>query len=92
MKKGLRPTLRPHFTILMNEHRPDEKGIATCGFPNFFYMDTSNEHRPDEKGIATFAVFSNTGSSKGTNTDLMKKGLRHRYVYVCAAAAERTQT
>ena len=53
MKKGLRQVGQcVAATGEGNEHRPDEKGIAThpsTSNPSL-YM---NEHRPDEKGIAT---------------------------------------
>ena len=37
---------------ILNEHRPDEKGIATISLSHIRLLP-SNEHRPDEKGIAT---------------------------------------
>ena len=55
MKKGLRlrQDLRQHGRVKGNEHRPDEKGIATIGKAVFAEHFLKNEHRPDEKGIAT---------------------------------------
>ncbi len=76
MKKGLRPGVRPEVAVLDgNEHRPDEKGIATCLFRQGSNGPRRNEHRPDEKGIATVSSRW-IGYRGGTNTDLMKKGLR----------------
>ncbi len=53
MKKGLR---RQHSNDVLTE-------------------DIVNEHRPDEKGIATQPLYR-PHRPRGTNTDLMKKGLR----------------
>ncbi len=77
MKKGLRLTasLRP-FLNEKNEHRPDEKGIATQRQHANYVFPEENEHRPDEKGIATPELRGKELSVEGTNTDLMKKGLR----------------
>ncbi len=46
-----------------------------------------NEHRPDEKGIATTSRRDRAGRGAGTNTDLMKKGLRPGMVGRCGAQA-----
>ena len=53
MKKGLRLPQSPHVVV-----------------------GRGNEHRPDEKGIATMKRDPYVGQLFGTNTDLMKKGLR----------------
>ena len=42
-----------YYFLHMNEHRPDEKGIATADQPAGLTNVVRNEHRPDEKGIAT---------------------------------------
>ena len=77
MKKGLRRVL--HLTTprgFLNEHRPDEKGIATRAVSPL-QGASPNEHRPDEKGIATRNPTDPTLLCLlRTNTDLMKKGLR----------------
>ena len=53
MKKGLRREVQWDLSDRCgNEHRPDEKGIATDGRHAVFGV-IANEHRPDEKGIAT---------------------------------------
>ena len=65
----------------MNEHRPDEKGIATTG-PSDSLTSLWNEHRPDEKGIATFVKKCHHENKMRTNTDLMKKGLRHHHKFL----------
>ena len=54
MKKGLRPGGGSYLSSAqVNEHRPDEKGIATAPGRYVYVCACANEHRPDEKGIAT---------------------------------------
>ncbi len=78
---------------MVNEHRPDEKGIATHLRLAVRLTKAENEHRPDEKGIATSPSMRRSARSivnehrpdeKGIAT-LLKAG-------TSSSGLERTQT
>ena len=78
MKKGLRQPLGGEGRgLAMNEHRPDEKGIAT--WTGFFCCQVEEGTNTDlmKKGLRLALAGRIKKNLTRTNTDLMKKGLRH---------------
>ncbi|HNV54263.1 MAG TPA: hypothetical protein PKO17_03755, partial [Pseudomonadales bacterium] len=59
----------------MFKHRPDKEGIKTRR-RGFLKRIQEFKHRPDKEGIKTLVPRGLAGIASGSNTDLIKKGLR----------------
>ena len=60
----------------MFKHRPDKEGIKTLELFADHITGRGFKHRPDKEGIKTMSQYRRWRASFGSNTDLIKKGLR----------------
>jgi len=82
---------RQAFTSSAFKRGPDEEGIETPETPGRYQGSTLFKRGPDEEGIETVSLTC-WQTSRRSNADLMKKGLRPSAGYCSSAWSVQTRT